>query len=86
MVLVSKDENEILKNSVDTNIAKGYEERLEFLEREINKDKQNARRDSVEIMDISPDDDGWMDGRTDGGTDGGTDGRMEGRRDRRTDG
>ena len=34
MVLVLKDENEILKKSVDTNIAKGYEERLDFLERE----------------------------------------------------
>ena len=58
MVLVLKDENEILKRSVDTNIAKGYEERLEFLEREINKDKQYARRDSVEIMGIGRDVDG----------------------------
>ena len=55
MVLVLKDENEILKKSVDTNIAKGYEERLEFLERKITKDKQYARRDSVEIMGISRD-------------------------------
>ena len=46
------EQNGILKKSSDAIAASNYETRLETLEREVNKDKQYFRRDSLEIAGI----------------------------------
>lgn len=49
-------ENQTLKeNVIDPAVAKGYDERLEKLEREVNKNKQYLRRDTVEFVGIPAD-------------------------------
>ena len=45
-------ENKQLKQSVDPEVAKRYDERLENLEREVNKNKQYLRRESIEFVGI----------------------------------
>ena len=46
-------ENKTLKENVlDPNVAKQYDERLEKLEREVNKNKQYLRRESIEFVGI----------------------------------
>ena len=52
MVKTLYEENNKLKMQSDKKIAELYEERLTNLEREVNKDKQYARRDSIEIVGI----------------------------------
>ena len=54
MVLFLKEENEVLKKSTEEVISKKYDERLEKLEREINRDRQYARQDTIEISGINP--------------------------------
>ena len=55
MVVVLHEENKKLQTNVNETVSKKYDERLERLEREVNKDKQYGRRDSIEIVGISPD-------------------------------
>ena len=54
MILALKEENEILKKTTEETIAKKYDDRLERIEREINKDRQYWRRDTIEIAGIDP--------------------------------
>ena len=59
MVLFLYKENETLKVNVDDTVLKKYELRLEQLEREVNKDKQYIRRETIELVGIDssvPDD------------------------------
>ena len=46
------EENNKLKINSDRKMAEMYEQRLTNLEREVNKDKQYTRRDSIEIVGI----------------------------------
>ena len=46
-------ENKQLKQNVDPEVAKRYDQRLENLEREVNKNKQYLRRESIEFVGIS---------------------------------
>ena len=54
MVLVLHEENQKLQKIADEISSKNYDVRLEQLEREVNKDKQYSRRDTVEIVGINP--------------------------------
>ena len=54
MVLVMSGELNKLKKSERVDMS-DCEKRLEKLEREVNKDRQYSRRDSIEIAGISPD-------------------------------
>ena len=50
MVITLHEQNELLKKSSNAVIASNYEKRLEALEREVNKDKQYARRETIGIV------------------------------------
>ena len=52
LVIALRDQNAILKNSCEEAVSRKYDERLERIEREINRDKQYSRRDTVEIVGI----------------------------------
>ena len=47
--MLLKEENEILKKSSEEAISNKYDERLEKLEREINRDRPYARQEAIEI-------------------------------------
>ena len=53
MVLALHEANEKLKNSADEVVSRKYDRKLEQLEREINKTKQDIRRDTIEISGIN---------------------------------
>ena len=55
IVMALKEENDTLKKNTDIIISNKYDERLERLQKEINKDRQYLRRDSIEIVGISKD-------------------------------
>ena len=55
LVLALKEENEIFKQSAAKIAEKKYDERLVKLEREVNKDRQHLRRDTIEFAGISAD-------------------------------
>ena len=55
IILALNKENENFKKTAEDIVAKRYDERLERLEREINKDKQYIRRETIEFSGISQD-------------------------------
>ena len=55
LVMALKEENDKFKLNSEETLSKKYDERLERLEREINKDRQYARRETIELVGI-PDD------------------------------